>query len=76
MNHYLAEELVPKGLRLQLEPTIGKYDQEFVDTWYAKLKSFSLTLIKEIASYCHKTIEQTKQNIREIKTNLKIVIKK
>ena len=76
MNHYLAEELVPKVLRLQLEPKIGKYDQDFVDTWYAKLKSFSLTLIKDIASYCDKTIAQTKQNIREIETNLKIVIAK
>ena len=39
LNHCLAEKLVPKGLRLELEPTIGNYNQE-LDTWYAKLKSF------------------------------------
>ena len=76
LNHCLAEKLVPKCLRLELEPTIGKYDQEFVDTWYAKLKSYSLTLMKDIASYCDKTIVQTKQNIRETETNLKSVTAK
>ena len=76
LNRCLAEKLVPKGLRLELEPTIGNYDQEFVDTWYAKLKSFSLTLMKDMASYCDKTIEQTKKNIKEIDTDLKSVIAK
>ena len=71
MNRCLAEKLVPKGLRLEFEPTIGNYDQEFVDTWYAKLKSFSLTLMKDIASYRDKTIAKTKQNIRETETDLK-----
>ena len=76
LNHCLAEKLVPKGLRLELETTIGNDDQEFVDTWYAKLKSFSLTQMKDIVSYCDKTIAQTKQNIRETETDLKSVTAK
>ena len=64
-NRCLAEKLIPKGLRL-----------EFVDTWYAKLKSFSITLVKKIASYCDKTIAQTKHNIRETETDLKSVQQK
>ena len=76
MSRCLAEKLAPKGLRLELEPTIRNYDQEFVDTWYTKLKSFSLTLMKDIASYCDKTIVQTKQNIRETETDLKSVTAK
>lgn len=56
----LAEKLVPKGSRLELKPTIGNYDQEFVDTWYSKLKSFSLTVMKDVTSYCDKTIAETK----------------
>ena len=73
LNHGLAEKLAPKDLRLELEPTIGNYDPGFVDTWYAKLKSFSLTLMKDIASYYDKTIVQTKQNIRETKIDLRSV---
>ena len=76
LNCSLAVKLVPKGLRLELELTIGNHDQEFVDTWYAKLKSFSLTLMKDITFYWDKTIVQTKQNIRETETDLKIVTAK
>ena len=64
------------GLRLVLESSIGNYDQEFTDTWYAKLKSFSFTLMKNIVSYCDKTIAQTKQNIRQNDTDLKSLIAK
>ena len=53
--------MVPKGFRLELVPTMRNYDQEFIETWYEKLKSFSLTLTKNISSYCDKTIVQTKQ---------------
>ena len=76
MNRCLAGKLVPKGLRLELEPTIENYDQEFVDTWYERLKSFSLTLMNDIASYYDKTIAQTKQNIRETETDLKSITAK
>ena len=76
MNRCLAEKLVPKGLRLELEHTIRNFDQEFVDTWHAKLKSFSITLMKDIASYCDHTIAQTKQNMRETETDLKSVTAK
>ena len=54
LNHCLAEKLVPKGLRLELIPTIGNYYQAFVDTWYPKLISFSLILMKDIATYCER----------------------
>ena len=57
----MAKELVPKGLKLKLEPTIGNYDQEFVDTWYSKLKIFSLTLMKDIIAHCDKTIVKTEE---------------
>ena len=49
---------------------------EFVDTWYVKLKSFSLALIKDISSCCDETISQTKQNIKETETDLKRVVEK
>ena len=37
----VAEELVPKGLEVTLEPTIGNHDQEFLDKWYSKQNQFS-----------------------------------
>ena len=67
----IAEELVPKGLNLELEPTIGNYDQEFVDTWYSKLKTFSLTLMNDIVAHCDKAIVKAEDNIKDTETHLK-----
>ena len=65
-----AEELVPKGLKLEMKPTIGNYNQEFVDMWYSKLKT-SVTLMKDIAAHCDKTIVKTEDSIKDTKTHLK-----
>ena len=49
-----------KDLSLLQFITIGNYDQESVSTWYSKLKSFSITVMKDVTSYCDKTIAETK----------------
>ena len=49
LSRCIAKELIPKGLKHELEPTIGNYDQEFVDTRYSKLKKI-LSNINE--RYC------------------------
>ena len=76
LNCCSADKLVPKGLRLELELTNGNYDPKFVDIWYAKLISFTFTLMKDIASYCKKTIAQINPNIRQSETDLKHVTAK
>ena len=61
------------GLKLELESTIGNFDQEFVDEWYSKLKGFPLILMKDITAYCKKTIkftnESTKKSLRNLTEN-------
>ena len=52
------------------------YDQEFLDTWYSKLKTFSLTLMKDIVAHCDKTIFKTKNNIKDTKAHLKNITKR
>ena len=66
----IQEKLIQKGLELNLEPTIGNYDQEFIDNWYSNLKYFSLILVKQIVTYCKKTEKKT-QSISEIEATLK-----
>ena len=66
-----AEKLMLKGLKLELEPTIGNFDQEFVDEWYSKLKGFSLILMKDITTYCEKTIKSTNDNIKNTEATLR-----
>ena len=72
----IQEKLVPKGLELNLEPTIGIYDKEFIDNSYFILKDFSLIVIKQIVTYCKKTKEKTQTSITEIEATLKQQLKK
>ena len=38
LSRCITDGLVPKGLELMLERTIGNHDQNFLDNWYSKLK--------------------------------------
>ena len=71
LTRYTAEKLIPKGLNIELEPTIGNFDREFVDEWYSKLKGFSLILMKDITTYCEKTIKSTNESIRNTEATLR-----
>ena len=72
----IQEKLVPKGLELSFEPTIGNYDQEFIDNWYSNLKDFSLILMKQIVVFCEKTEAKTQTStITEIEATLKQQLK-
>ena len=57
LSQCIESKLIPKGLKLELEPTIGNHDQEFLDMWYSNLQEFSLTLMKGIVKFCDKTSE-------------------
>ena len=54
LSRCIAEERVSKGLKIELEPKSGNYNQEYVCTWYSKLKTLSLTLMKYIVARCDK----------------------
>ena len=71
LTRCIAEELVPKGLEVTLEPTIGNPDQEFSDNWYSKQKQFSLSLMKDIVQFCDKTISKTGRDIKNTESSLK-----
>ena len=36
----IESKLIPKGLKLELEPTIGNDDQKILDLWYPNLLEF------------------------------------
>ena len=67
----VAEELVRKRLEVRLEPTLGNYDQEFLDNWYSKQKQFLLLLMKDVVQFCDKSISETAQDIKNTESSLK-----
>ena len=52
------ESLASKGLEITLEPTIGNFDQDFVNNCYTNLQQFSIVLMKQIVAYCEKTAQK------------------
>ena len=56
----IREKVIPMGLRINLTPTIGSNDDEFVDRWHKRLTDFSITIIEDIVEFCDKTINETK----------------
>ena len=71
LSRCITDGLVPKGLELMVEPTIGNHDQNFLDNWYSKLKQFSLSLMKDIVQFCDKTIDATTTEISTTESSLK-----
>ena len=66
--------LVPNGLKLELEPINGNFVQEFIDNWFLKLKDHSFDLMKDIITFCNKTMTETKLaigNVGNIEVKLK-----
>ena len=74
LSRQAAEKLVPKGLKLELEPTLGNHDQEFLNNWFSKLNEFSLILMGDTVLYCDNTIEKTSDDIAATKTALKSAV--
>ena len=52
----IKSKLIPKGLKPELEPTIGNCDQEFLDLWYSNLQEFSVVLMEGFLKFYDKTI--------------------
>ena len=55
LSRCIKDCLIPKGLKLELEPTIGNFDQKFIDKWFSKLKDYSFDLMKVIIKICDMT---------------------
>ena len=61
----INSKLVPKGLEVTLEPTLGNYDQGFIDNWCSKLKYFCDKTIKETNTKIDQTEGILKQQLRK-----------
>jgi len=71
LSQCVDTELIPKGLELTLEPTIGNHDQMFLDNWFGKLKRFSMELMTDIVKFCEETITKTAEDITKTESALK-----
>jgi hypothetical protein len=67
---YLDKDLVPRGLRINLVPTIGNQVEDFVTQWKDTLHKASKGLMELIVEFCTK--EEAKLNVEIMKLQGKL----
>ena len=72
----LDNDIVPNGLRLDLEPTIGNHDEEFLQNWYSKLEEYSKNFMKDVLAFCVKTNAETDETIKTVNAELQTAVEK
>ena len=58
-------KVIPKGLRIDVEPSIGNNDEDFCNQWFSRLEEFSITLISDIIAYSEGIENATATKINE-----------
>ena len=74
LNKCLTNNLIPNGLKVYVEPSIGNRDEEFLAQWHSRLDEFSRTLTADVVQYCEKEITKTKSEIEVVSNKLKEMI--
>ena len=64
------DKLTPNGLKINLEPTIGNQNEEFVNQWYKIQDDCAKQLMKMTIKFCKTTIKETEHEIKEIDSKL------
>ena len=70
LEQCIRDKIVPVGLQINLTPTIGNGDDDFVEKWHKRLEEFSLTIMGDIVEFCNKTLEATRAGVEEAKSKV------
>ena len=66
-----ATKVIPKGLRIDIEPSIGNNDRDFCTKWFDRMQEFSLILMDDIIAYSEKVETETADRIAKESADLK-----
>ena len=67
----LDNSLIPNGLKVYVEPSIGNRCDEFLEKWHNRMEEFSKVLTTDVIEFCEKEIKQTTNEIEETSKTLK-----
>ena len=70
LDKCFRDKLTPNGLKINLEPTIGNQNEEFVNPCYKILDDCAKQLMKMTIKFCVTTIKDTENEIKEIDLKL------
>ena len=63
LSHYLRNKRIPRGLRIQRSPTIGKDNDKFCDRWCEILNKCSFDLMTLVIQEENEQLERTRMEI-------------
>ena len=66
----IEQKVIPNGLKIELEPSIGNHDEQFLSKWSERMQEFSLTLMKDIVEYCDKTTTKASEEIHTMQKEI------
>ena len=66
----LKDQVIPNALKVNLEPSIGNHDEEYLKIWYQEIEELSRKLAKHTINYCDKTIVQASNDIKTVEEEL------
>ena len=67
----MTANVIPNRLKLELEPSIGNHNEDFLAKWNDKLKKFSRELTTDVIEFCGKAITETDAEIEDTNKELK-----
>lgn len=70
LSEYWRKKQIPRGLRMNKKPSIGKHDPEFLNKWERILNKCSLDLILLIVEQTKKETEKVMSELQELKTEI------
>ena len=71
----IAIKRIPKGLVINLEPSIGNNDEEFLAKWYQRLEEFSMIMMKDVIDYSERIKAETKEKVTTEQESLRTSMK-
>ena len=66
----IQEKVIPQGLKIVLEPSIGNHDEAFLKKWKGRMEEFSLTIMNDIKEFCEETQTKVTEDINQLQTNI------
>ena len=71
LSKCLTNNLIPNGLKVYVEPSIGNRDDAFLNKWYNRLEEFSRILTRDVVEFYEHEITKTKQEINSTSQQVK-----
>ena len=71
LGRCLIGNVIPNGLKIELEASIGNHNEQFLTKWNEKLIKFSGELTVDVIAFCDTTITETTIELQDTNQQLK-----